>query len=280
MNKSQDFSYKKNGNNKAVLLLHGLTGHPYEMKFFGRFLSKNGFDIYCPVLPGHGCGINKVKEFVWQDWVNFALKQYDLLKFMYDEVYVAGLCLGAVLACIIGEERKSVSGICGLSTTLFLDGWEMPWYKFLMHIGFCTVFKFFYVFPELTSYGIKNPRLSKKISEMAIHNKSLLNCVPMVSFQELLKVAKFTMKNVKNIRAPLILFHSMEDNLTSIKSSEFIYKNASSARKRLIKLWDCYHVITLDNEKEYVAKQTVDFFNKVSKYNNQKNNLRFVLGKE
>lgn len=280
MDKSQEFSYTKKNNNRAVLLLHGLTGHPYEMKFFGRFLSKNGFDTYCPILPGHCCGINGVKDFVWQDWVSFALKQYDLLRFMYDEVYVAGLCLGAVLACVIGEERKDVAGICGLSTTLFLDGWEMPWYKFFMKLGFWTIFRFFYVFPELTSYGIKNPRLSKKVLQMATWNNALLNCVPMVSFHELMKVAKHTMKNAKKITAPLILFHSLEDNLTSIKSSEFIYKNVSSFRKRLIKLWDCYHVITLDNEKELVAEKTVDFFNICSKYNNQSSDMRLTLEKE
>lgn len=266
MNNDKSFNYIKEVNNRAVLLFHGLTGHPYEMKFFGKALSKEGFDIYCPVLPGHCCGINKVKEYLWTDWADFALTQFDKLKRRYDEIYVSGLCLGAVLACLVAEERKNVAGICGLSTTLFLDGWEMPWYKFLIPFGLITVMRFFYVFPEARSYGIKNEKISHRISNTAKDNSSLLNCVPMVCFEELFKIAKYTMDNAENIKAPILLFHSEEDNLTSIKSSDFMYKNVSSEIKKYIRLKNCYHVITLDNEKEYVAQKTIEFFNNISKY--------------
>ena len=32
-------------NEKAVLLFHGLTGSPFEMKKYGDFLFKNGYDV-------------------------------------------------------------------------------------------------------------------------------------------------------------------------------------------------------------------------------------------
>lgn len=266
MNANQGFSYIVKGNKRAVLLLHGLTGHPYEMKFFGKFLSKHGFDVYCPVLPGHCCGVNDVKESTWTQWLDFALVEYDFLKGKYEEVYASGLCLGAVLACALGEARKDISGICGLSTTLFLDGWEMPWYKFLIPFGLSTVIRFFYVFPETGSYGIKNERISRKIAATAKDNSSLLDCIPMVSFCELFKIARHTMKKASAIEAPMILFHSEEDNLTSVKSAEFMYKNISSKIKKIVKLDNCYHVITLDNEKEQVAQKAMEFFKWVSVY--------------
>ena len=50
----------------------------------------------------------------------------------YDEVYVSGLCLGAVLALAVGIKfKEKVKGIISLSTTLYLDGWRLPWYSFL-----------------------------------------------------------------------------------------------------------------------------------------------------
>lgn len=264
MSIANEFFYKS-GKDRVVLLFHGLTGHPYEMKFFAKYLNKNGFDVYCPVLPGHCCGIENVKKYSWMNWLDYALDQYDILKAQYNEVYVGGLCLGAVLACAIAEERDDVSGVCALSTTLFFDGWEVPWYKFLIPLGLSTIFKFFYVFPEFSTYGIKNIRISKKIAEKAQDNSTLLNCVPMVSFAELMKAAKYTMENVRDIEAPIILLHSEEDNLTSVKSAEFLYKNAASEVKELVLLKNCYHVITLDNEKEKVAKIAVEFFNSISK---------------
>lgn len=246
-------------------MLHGLTGHPYEMKFLAKALNKSGFDTFVPVIVGHCSGVEAVKQTTWQEWLNFALEQYDVLNQKYEEVYVAGLCLGAVLACAVAELRDDVAGICSLSTTLFLDGWEIPWYKFLIPIISQTVIRFFYVFPEAGSYGIKNERISRKIANTASDNSTVLDCIPMVCILELLKFAKYTMKHAKKIKSPTILFHSLEDNLTSIKSAEFMYKNISSDIKDLVKLNDCYHVISLDNEKDLVAEKTLEFFNKVSK---------------
>lgn len=265
MSKIHDFSYVTDGNKRAVLLLHGLTGHPFEMKFFGKSLSQNGFDIFCPVLPGHCSGVGEIKRHDWKDWLDFSLQEYDLLKGKYDEVYVAGLCLGAVLAVAIAEERDNVSGICALSTTLYLDGWEMPWYKAFMGLGLNTLLKFFYAFPEAGSFGIKNKRLSEKVANTAQDNSSVLNCFPLISIDELLKLNKYTMKNSKKVNTPALIIHSVEDNLTSVKSSEFVYKNISSEIKEFIKIDDCYHVVTLDNKKDEVSKAAIEFFNKISK---------------
>ena len=51
--------------NGAVMLFHGLTGSPYELKKYAKFLYSIGFDVYCYCLPGHGrhnIDIYNVKE--------------------------------------------------------------------------------------------------------------------------------------------------------------------------------------------------------------------------
>ena len=58
--------------NRAIMLFHGLTGSPYELKKYAKFLFDKGFDVYCYCLPGHGSheiDIYSVKE---RDWRNFA----------------------------------------------------------------------------------------------------------------------------------------------------------------------------------------------------------------
>ena len=46
---------------KAVLLFHGLTGSPFEMKKYGVFLFKKGYDVFCYSFPGHGERINEIE---------------------------------------------------------------------------------------------------------------------------------------------------------------------------------------------------------------------------
>jgi carboxylesterase len=37
----------------GVLLVHGLTGTPTEMKQFGKVIARKGFTVACPELAGH-----------------------------------------------------------------------------------------------------------------------------------------------------------------------------------------------------------------------------------
>ena len=126
-------------NREAVLLFHGLTGSPFELRQFAKVLHKSGYDVFYPILPGHCQSVDALKMMIWQDWYNFAIEAYDELKKDYDRVYVSGLCLGAVLAVGIAQERSCVAGIIAISTTLFLDGWSIPWFRFLFPIGLYTV---------------------------------------------------------------------------------------------------------------------------------------------
>lgn len=260
------FNLESPDNKKAVLLLHGMTGGPIEMKQLGKHLHNAGYNVYCPILPGHCNGAEYVKNTIWQDWHKFSITQFDELYQNYDEVYVSGLCLGAVLAFDIAQERqKKVSAVCGLSTTLFLDGWKVPWYKFLFPLGLYTVLKFFYSFPDSEPYGIKNEKLRKKVEKMVKENPAILDCFPMVSIGELLSISKFVRKNVHKIKSPILLIHSKLDDLTSTKSADYIYKNVSSQTKEYIKLNDSYHLIMRDNEKQFVFEKMINFFDTVSK---------------
>ena len=140
----------------------------------------------------------------------------------------------------------------------------MPWYKFLLPIGLNTVFKFLYVFPEKDPYGIKNEFVRKKVSATLEGNTAALDCIPMVCVLELLRLSKHVRKEMKKLTVPLILFHSVEDDLTSLKSADIVYDNASSEVKEFIKLENSYHIITLDNDRDLVSNQTIEFFEKIS----------------
>jgi carboxylesterase len=254
----------QNDSDTAILLLHGLTGSPFEMHQYGKMLSNEGYDVYCPILPGHCEDSEGLKGHTWQEWKNFTLAQFDDLASRYKHVYISGLCLGAVLGLAIAEERKNVSGIIGLSTTLFLDGWAMPWYMFLAPVCLYSIFKMFYLFPETDTRGIKCEHVRKKIAKMQEKSGGALDCYPMLCVAELLKISSFVRKRIKRVDAPIMLIHSLEDDLTSVKSAEFVFNNISSKNKTLIKLENSYHVITLDNEKKLVAEKTFNFIEKLN----------------
>ncbi len=267
----------QNNSDTAILLLHGLTGSPFEMHKYGKMLANEGYDVFCPVLPGHCEGAEGLKGHTWQEWKDFAIKQFDCLAGKYDKVYISGLCLGAVLGLAVAQERPNVAGVIGLSTTLFLDGWNMPWFMFLMPICIYSVLKFFYLFPETDDRGIKCEAVRKKIAKMQEKSGGALDCYPMLCVVELLKVSSYVRKNMSKVTSPVLLIHSLEDDFTSVKSAECVFNNVSSKKKKLIKLENSYHVITLDNEKKVVAEKTLEFIDKLNPKAIKDNNNKIAL---
>jgi len=258
----KEFTLTQSQHKKAVLLFHGLTGSPGELYRFGKDLFSSGYDVYCPVLPGHCRDAEAIKLARWEDWHAFALKSFDEIANRYTAVYLSGICFGSVLALAVAAERQNVTGIAALSTTFFLDGWSLPPVRVLMPFGFATIFKFLYAFPESGPMGVKNKAIRKQVEEsMNGKNASALNCFPLLCVYELSKLSRFMRKRLHQVDVPVIVFHSTRDDLASLKNAHVILKGVRSARKEFITLRNSYHLITLDNEKEMVSAKTIEFFN-------------------
>lgn len=254
--------------NRAILLFHGMTGSPFEMKKYGQFLCSQGYDVYCDCLPGHGDKVEEIYTVTYKDWLSCAYNRFEQLKKQYDEVYVSGLCLGAVLAIAIAEKYPDeVAGVVALSTTLFLDGWRLPWYKVLIPLGLSTLERFYYTYPECEPHGIKNERTRNIVKKLLGKSDVGMMDFPMTCIFELLKLSRFVRKKeqLKKVKTPILFIHSEEDDLTSPRSSRVVYEGISSEDKDLIVLYDSYHMVLYDNEKEFVFNTAVDFFNSHSR---------------
>ena len=260
---SPDFCFKKEGRTRAVLLFHGMTGGPSEMKKLGKSLCTAGFDVYCRCLPGHRDHFRDIKQVSWRDWYNFSLSDYSMLKKNYSKVFLAGHCLGAVLALAIAQEHQDVPGIIVLSTTLYLDGWAMPWYNFLLPLGLNTILRYYYSFPESEPYGIKNEALRKKISSLQKRNTAATDHFPLCCTYELLALSRLARANMKKITAPVLIFHAREDDLSGLRSARFVYGHVSSPVKELVILENSYHMVIMDNDSEFVFKKSSEFLNRI-----------------
>ena len=255
-------------NRRAVLLFHGMTGSPYELKKYGQYLHSLEYDVFANCLPGHGDKVEEIYTVKYTDWLDFAFNRFKDLKSTYDEVYVSGLCLGAVLAIAVAEKYKSeVDGVIALSTTLYLDGWRLPWYKIFMPVGLATLVRFYYTYPECDPHGIKNLRTRNIVKKLLQKGDVGMNDFPMTCIYELLKLSRFVRnkKRLSQVESPILFIHSKEDDLTSPKSSKDVYNAISSVDKELIILEDSYHMVLYDNEKEFVFNKVGEFLNTHSK---------------
>ncbi len=58
-----------NENDKAgILLLHGFTASPWEVKELAEYLNKDNITVYGTLLAGHGTSPRDLKKTKWEDW--------------------------------------------------------------------------------------------------------------------------------------------------------------------------------------------------------------------
>ena len=249
------------GGRQAVILIHGLTGGPFEMSQLAKKLNKAGFTVHVPLLAGHGSSIDDLKKTHWQDWYGTVRKTTASLIESGHSICVAGLCMGAVLALHTALEFASdIQAIAAMSTTFQYDGWAIPWYGFLLPLNYYTPARYLYSYPEREPYGIKNERLRRMVAKGMEDNTLAYDTVPGVSIYELFKLAKTVKKELPRINVPTLILHSRQDDTASLKNAEYIEHHSGAAYIRKILLNDCYHMITIDNQKDLVADELINFF--------------------
>lgn len=260
-------------NNAKLILIHGLTGTPNEMRFLANFFHLQGYTVDCPCLANHGQHLDILKETTWQEFYQSAR---DALREAVDgggDIFVAGLSMGALFSLLLAEEfPDKIRGVSCLSPTLFYDGWNMPWYQcFLPLVSNSFIGRWFY-FKEDPPYGVKNKGVQKRIhsyySQASLDNIENVQqygypYFPVTLLHQLHLVIKYLKKRLKNIRVPVQLIQAKDDDMTSVKNSQFIYDRISSLKKEVVILYNSYHVITADQERYKVAQEMERFFNQI-----------------
>lgn len=254
------------GGDHAVLLLHGLQGLPAEMLPLAKRLHQAGYTVRVPHIKGYGHfpGDTARSVTTWQDWHREAQEEFHALKRQYRTVSVGGLCIGAVLALSIASEPgNEVSALSLLSTTLFYDGWSIPWYRFLLPLGYYTPFRFIYAYREREPFGLKNPQLRRWVAREVMHKSSSIagaSCLTLPAVHEAELLIKSVKARLPRVTAPALVIHAREDDVSTLRSAEFVVDHIGSEKLAKIVLHDSYHMITLDNERETVANETIQFF--------------------
>ncbi len=256
----------------GVLLVHGLTGTPNEMRLLAKGLHKAGFTVYAVQLAGHCGTMDDLLATRWQDWLASVQAGADRLATRVDRLVVGGLSMGAVLSLALAEERpRQVAGVCALSTTFRYDGWSMPAYTrlgdFLLPIFRALGIGRRQVFMEKPPYGIKDEALRKRVVAQMHGGDSAaagLPGNPWWSVIEMHALSRRVLARLDQVRAPCLVVHASNDDISSSENAQDIVRGVRQAPVELLLLDDSYHMITIDRERRTVIARTAAFVARIA----------------
>jgi carboxylesterase len=261
---NRDLTFRLSGTTgKAVLLIHGMTGAPGEMKFLAKRLHRRGLSVAAPLLAGHGVDEANLLRTSWQDWLDSVREAYRALKREHDEVWTAGICVGGALGLALAAEDPSVAGTAVYSMTYRYDGWNMKrWYAAIAPYaeplaGLPLVRRMSFVEPY--PFGLKDERL---LDGMAATQGAVipgaLDRVPLGAMAEMHRLSDHLDAVGPLIHQPTLILHARDDDMSHPRNAERLRKSLGGPVE-LHLLDDCYHMIHVDRQRDLVGDLTADF---------------------
>jgi carboxylesterase len=257
------------GDRRGVLLIHGLTGTPMEMRVLAKGLHRAGFTVYAMQLAGHCGTVEDLLATGWRDWYRSVEAAADRLRARVDHLFVGGLSMGAVLALKLAAERpQQVAGVGVYGATFRYDGWSIPWSARLSFL--LPIFKRFGLyrdraFIEQPPYGLRDERLRAQVAALMRSGNSTAAGLlgnPWHALADFYRLAQRVRRQLPRVVAPCLIAHARHDDVASVRNAELVSRRVAGPTELLL-LDDSYHMITIDKERRTLIERSVRFFDAV-----------------
>jgi carboxylesterase len=243
---NQPFNFPGN-NKRAVLLIHGWTTVPYELRRLGKYLNEGGYTVNAPMLRGHGTVPKDLEDVKWTDWLEDLKKDYEKLKNSHEKVYIAGTSMGANLAVMLAMEYPEIAGLILMAMPYKMKAEKISYFvaKIMKRFG-----KYHRkIYPP--TFGVSTT-LTRLISYQTY---------PIDSAFETFNLVKKSREAVSLIVQPCFLLQSSSDHVISKKSMESIYNLIGSKVKKKKYINQAYHTFISDIKNKHVFEEILEFLN-------------------
>ncbi|MFC4077524.1 alpha/beta hydrolase [Salinithrix halophila] len=237
------FFYK--GGRTGILLVHGFTGTPSEMRPLGDYLKKKGYTVYAPLLAGHGTTPEEMVCTSWTDWWDSTLEGYERIKESgVDRIVVVGLSMGGSLSLNLAR-TKPLAGVVSLCAPVWLRDKRA-------HLAGMVHF----VKPYMKRGGGKPLHIEE---HLVPYDRTPLKCV-----SSLCRLVRHVRTHLHEVRVPALVVQAEKDETVVPKSASYIYESIASPDKEIRWFKKSSHIITLDREREHLFDEIGAFVKRVA----------------
>ena len=229
------------GGPTGILLIHGFTGAPPEMRLVGDHLNVAGLTVSAPLLPGHGTTVADMNRCKWTDWTAHVAHSYRALAARCERVFVAGLSMGSLLALHLAAHHPNLPGVIAYSPATWVADSLLP-------------------ASMVARYVVKARPKGKDIDLVDPDALGRLWCYdedPVPAAAQLYALIRDVRRLLPRLVPPLLIVYSAGDRAIHPSSAERTYTLAGSNDKRIIRLAESGHVITVDRQWRCVADETL-----------------------
>ncbi|MBP3400411.1 MAG: alpha/beta fold hydrolase [Selenomonadales bacterium] len=231
-------SFLLRGGRRGVLLIHGFTGSTSEVRELAEALHKQGYTVFAPRLGAHGTSPKELEATSWHEWYATVEDGYRILSQLCDEIMVAGHSMGGLFAILIALSFP-VKRIAVLSAPIKVQD------KRVEYLGLVSLVARFFT-------------KKKRKKDVPYFNYSVM---PLKSVQSLMALIDTVRRELPRLDKPILILQSRREHTVDPVSAQIIYDEVGSKDKKLRWLERSGHSIVTDQEREFVFREVIVFFN-------------------
>jgi carboxylesterase len=234
------------GNRTGVLLTHGFTGAPFEMREMGQYLAARGFTVLGIRLAGHATQPRDLQRVRWSDWLANVEDGLNFLKQSTDQVFLVGLSLGAILSLVAASRWANlypIQGVVSLSCVVKLPkDWRVPFIRPLSLLQPQT---------QQPPADWRNPN--------ARENHICYHRYPTRAIAEVRDLMAVMRDSLNQVNVPVLLAQSRLDETAGSRALPYLQANLTSAHQSVLWLEKSGHTITREPERELLFSTVNQF---------------------
>jgi carboxylesterase len=236
-----------------VLLVHGFTGSPWDVRPLAEALARAGFRVRALLLPGHGttpAALLGVRHGDWTAAVEAALLE-EAREGGGRPVGLAGLSMGALLAAqAAARQPGAVGALVLMAPVLGLRGPRMALARLLTRAGLLER-----LWPWL-------PKRSTDIEDPAERAAApVLHALPAGRLHDLFTLQRLVRPALARVRCPALVVSASGDHVvtegSAWEAARLLRQGAAEVRQ--VVLGRGFHILPRDGDRERLASEVAAF---------------------
>jgi len=245
-----------------LVLLHGLRSTPREFGLIALPLRNRGIELITPRIDGYSLDDNLART-SWRQWLAAASVAIAKTVPPGRPVVLGGLCAGGLLAATLAlDAPRPVAGLVLMSATFDFDGWGQTRWRHLRRIGYAMGLDRWIRVAERDPFGVKNQKIRAWVArEMKERAGSAAgpSTLPLWAIREVDRLKNHVSARLHRLTPRTLMLHARDDEVCTLASAQRSLNALAAADKRLVVLENCYHMVTIDNDRHRVIDELCRF---------------------